>query len=264
MLMHPTRALVAIALAAAPLAAQSIEQRVKAVGDGSVQLRYAAHAGVCGDGRSYISPGRNSYIGEFHGSLNGSDWRANCAPGPVRVVLSVRGGEVDNVRAYVGPDRDQRSDVTDLGTVPSRAASDYLLSLARTALGRVGEKAILPAILADSAAPWPALFAIARDSASRPRATRDAAYFWLGRAAAAKVNGGDIFTSDGDDDDDQTDVAGSAVFALSQLHHREGIEPLLEVARSNKNPKVRSKALFWLGQSHDPRALTLFSEILDR
>jgi hypothetical protein len=42
----------------------------------------------------------------------------------------------------------------------------------------------------------------------------------------------------------------------------EGIPKLIEVARSNKNAAVRKQAMFWLGQSKDPRALGFFEEIL--
>jgi len=35
-----------------------------------------------------------------------------------------------------------------------------------------------------------------------------------------------------------------------------------EVARNNRDPEVRRSALFWLGQSGDPRAISLFEEIL--
>jgi hypothetical protein len=42
----------------------------------------------------------------------------------------------------------------------------------------------------------------------------------------------------------------------------EGVPALLRIARSNPDPELRKTALFWLGQSEDPRALALFEEIL--
>jgi hypothetical protein len=39
---------------------------------------------------------------------------------------------------------------------------------------------------------------------------------------------------------------------------------LIDQARNNKNPAVRKQAMFWLGQSKDPRALKFFEEILTR
>jgi HEAT repeat protein len=52
------------------------------------------------------------------------------------------------------------------------------------------------------------------------------------------------------------------VFALSQRSGNEGVPALLRIARTNPDPELRKTALFWLGQSEDPRALALFEEIL--
>ena len=38
----------------------------------------------------------------------------------------------------------------------------------------------------------------------------------------------------------------------------------MELARSHRNPEVRKQAMFWLGQSHDPRAVKFFEEILTK
>ena len=37
---------------------------------------------------------------------------------------------------------------------------------------------------------------------------------------------------------------------------------LIQVAKTNTNAVVRKQAMFWLGQSHDPRALAFFEEVL--
>ena len=55
-----------------------------------------------------------------------------------------------------------------------------------------------------------------------------------------------------------------AVFALSQLPKDEGVPMLIQVARTNRNAEVRKQAMFWLGQSKDPRAVQFFEEILAR
>jgi hypothetical protein len=34
------------------------------------------------------------------------------------------------------------------------------------------------------------------------------------------------------------------------------------VARTHRDPRIRDRALFWLGQSGDPRAYALFEELL--
>jgi HEAT repeat protein len=57
-------------------------------------------------------------------------------------------------------------------------------------------------------------------------------------------------------------VRKQAVFALSQRPSDEAVPALIRIARSNREPEIRRTALFWLGQSEDPRALGLFEEIL--
>ena len=52
------------------------------------------------------------------------------------------------------------------------------------------------------------------------------------------------------------------MFALSQRSGNEGVPAVIRIARTNPDPELRKSALFWLGQSEDPRALTLFEEIL--
>jgi hypothetical protein len=39
---------------------------------------------------------------------------------------------------------------------------------------------------------------------------------------------------------------------------------LIGVAKTNKNPAVRKQAMFWLGQSHDPRALAYLEDVLTK
>ena len=40
------------------------------------------------------------------------------------------------------------------------------------------------------------------------------------------------------------------------------VPKLIDVARSHRDPAVRKQAMFWLGQSRDPRALAFFEQIL--
>src|SRR5437867_1820401 len=67
-----------------------------------------------------------------------------------------------------------------------------------------------------------------------------------------------------DDADLERDVKEQAVFALSQQPRDAGVPALIRIARSHPEPGVRRKALFWLGQSGDPRALALFEELLTK
>jgi hypothetical protein len=41
----------------------------------------------------------------------------------------------------------------------------------------------------------------------------------------------------------------------------EGMPKLIEVAKTNRNREVRKQAMFWLGQSNDPRALEFLEQV---
>ena len=66
------------------------------------------------------------------------------------------------------------------------------------------------------------------------------------------------------ENDPDTAVKKKAVFALSQLPKDEGVLQLMHVADTNTNPVVRKEAIFWLGQSKDPRALEYLEAVLKR
>jgi HEAT repeats len=243
-------AVVAVVLGIVPagLAAQGIASRVDAVQNGRVHLSFAARPGVCGNGRN------------INMSSGSGDWESDCEPGPVRVSLERAAGATIRIRTYVGGRwRPGVDSVTDLGTVPAAQAAHYLLDVARHGDGRPGSDAILGAALADSVTVGPDLLGIAR-SPGVPTATRKSAVFWLGQAAGeAAVQGLTGLATEGDQDEQ---VKESAIFALSQLHNGAGVEPLIKIARSSADPRLRKKAIFWLGQSDDPRALALFEELL--
>ena len=254
--------LAAVALTITPAArAQDIARRVAAVGNGTVELHFASRAGVCGNGDEGISIGRSMHFGRYD-----ADNAWTCEAGPVRVRMRVEDGVVRDIHTSVGQPRranDQRS--TDLGAVPAAPAAAYFLQLAKTANSHVSNVAITPAILADSVYPWQELLAIARETETRSQGTRSSAGLWLSRFAGAKLSGRENDLSDPDDEgsvSDESEARTSAVFALSQLRNHEGVPPLLQVAQTNRDARVRRSALFWLGQSGDPRALDLFEKIL--
>jgi len=70
--------------------------------------------------------------------------------------------------------------------------------------------------------------------------------------------------NDAIENDPDTEVKKRAVFALTQMPEGEGIPLLISVAKTNNNPDVRKQAVFWLGQSHDPRALDFIESVLTR
>jgi hypothetical protein len=241
----------AVLAAALPAAAQTLASRVAAAADGTVRLSFAARPGICGNGENTFNR-RWSRSGE---------WEGDCEGGPVRIALDVRDHRVVAMRSYVGGHwRPAGEGVTDLGTVRAAEAAGYLLSLARSD-SDAAKRAVFAATLADSARVWPDLLAIARDR-SRPQEVRKQATFWVGQEAAeAATRGLDELARD---DDVDVEVRKQAIFALSQRPRDEGVPALIAIARQNGDPRLRRQALFWLGQSGDPRALALFEELLVR
>lgn len=248
-----------------PMSAQSIADRVARVSTGTVRMSFAAKPGICGSGNS-IHHGRNggrmTWGDRRWSSSRDVEWESDCSHGPARVVIDRSGGELTDLRFYVGGRwRPAASDVTDLGTVSAREAANYLVSIAESDRGKIGSKAVFPATIADSANVWPALIRIAR-SPNVPRDARSQSVFWLGQGAGevAAAELGALVVDDGVD----REIREQAVFALSQRPKDEGVPALIKVARTNRDPEIRKKALFWLGQSNDPRALDLFEELLTK
>jgi len=125
----------------------------------------------------------------------------------------------------------------------------------------VAEDAIFPSTIADSIEVWPELLDIAK-SDTRPNDVRKQAVFWVAQAAG-EVVAGDLEELAVDDETDR-DVRESAVFALSQLENEAGVPAMIRIAREHGDGHIRRQAVFWLGQSEDPRALALFEELLTR
>ncbi len=237
----------------------SVARRIAAAPDGQVRFAFAARPGVCGNG-DHISRSNSGNTQWSYRESADVVWDQECSVGPVRIVADVGNGRIMKLRTYVGGRwRPASGTVTDLGIVSARDASDYLMSLVSTGNDRVAKDAIFPATIADSVVVWPALLRVARDE-SRPSETRKQAVFWVGQAAGDAITA-NLASLAGENDVDR-EIRESAVFALSQQRNGEAVPALIRIARTNRDPKIRKNALFWLGQSRDPRALALFEEIL--
>lgn len=252
------------ALSAAPavLVAQAaaLDAKLASAPSGTIRLTYTVRAGVCGNGNSVST--HDGHTRDWESRNSDIEWDTECDHGPVHLVIRTRDYEATAIRAYVGGQwrapHSTDAPVTDWGAIPASNAAAWLLSLARRLPSAPGRDAIFPATLADSAIVWPALITLARDT-NVPTSTREQAVFWLGQAAGNATAGLDSLARDTSVDEE---VRGQAVFALSQRPANEGIPALIQIAKANRDPALRRKALFWLGQSQDPRAIDLFEEIL--
>jgi hypothetical protein len=259
----------ALVLGASPALAQSdlatraapLAQRVAAVRDGTVRLTFTVRPDVCGDGnniRIVRGDGSRTYRDDGWRRSRDVEWDVECQTGPGRLAMDVRGGQVQDVRFYVGGRwRAAGSDVTDLGQVPAPQAAGLLLGLAERGTGRAARNAVYPSTIVDSVTVWPSLLKLARDDRAE-RETRSQAVFWLGQAAGDAATKGLTELAD----DPESEIRDQAVFALSRRPADEGVPALIRIARTHRDPKTRRSAMFWLGNSKDPRAIALFEEIL--
>lgn len=232
------------------LHAQSIASRVDAVRDGTVRMSFDARPGVCGDGAGSV------WIEDVrHDGFSGG--RRPCIPGPVRVAIGRADGHVVSVRTRVGGETPGATGL-DLGALPPADAARYLLGLAGSLGGRSADDAVSAAAIADAPEVWPefARLVRARDAMLEPRKS---ALFWLGQSEAPTAELVRLY-----DDLDAEPLREHYAFVMSQRHDEAAIDKLIDVARHDQNLDVRKRAMFWLGQSNDPRAIKFFHDLLVR
>ena len=188
-----TRIGIASAVAAVfflPLTVQQgdLARRIASAPDGLVKMRYAARAGICGDGRTFIadntgrSRGYEVWFAEGMNFMSASgDFTSKCAEGPVRLMLVVRDHRVIAVQPFVGPSSvATERPGTDLGIVSTADVSRYLLDHAMTAREEESRNAMLAASIADSVRIAGRLATIARNK-SLATSIREGALKWVGR-----------------------------------------------------------------------------------
>ena len=271
---------VALALAATStqaLAQNTLAQRIAHAPDGVVRVQFAARPLVCGDGRDMIGY-KNALFAESFQSIG--HWNApTCVSGPVRVTLTVVNGQVTGMKTSVGSTWARTSDrVTDLGAIPSSEAATYFFGLIPQleSNGRGHDKAryILPAVLADDPLALPRLISLARDNA-RLQETRRQAIQWIGLLGDSRVipvlvdfargGGAEPAGQDIDVDDaapGKKGLATAAMAALSSLDGGVGVPALIDLARTGTSG-TRGAAVFWLGQTGDPRAFAALHAVIE-
>jgi hypothetical protein len=191
--------------------------------------------------------------------------RARAAPlkleGPdtIFVLYRIEGGEVMRIR-IASPECPLDAGGLTLYWLTGVRPADSIDWLATLASGdksrRVANNATMAIALHGDAHATDVLISLARSGKTSD--VRGTALFWVAQRAGDKAVG----TLTQALEDPETDVRKKAVFALSQLPKDEGVPKLIEVARSHRDAAVRKQAMFWLGQSRDPRALAFFEQIL--
>ena len=60
------------------------------------------------------------------------------------------------------------------------------------------------------------------------------------------------------------EIKEQLIFVFSQRHESDAVEKLIDIAKRDSNPEMRKKAVFWLGQSQDPRARQVLLDIINQ
>lgn len=89
--------------------------------------------------------------------------------------------------------------------------------------------------------------------------TREQAMFWLGQSRAPTSGLVRLY-----DRLDRPELRRHFAFVLSQRRDDKALDKLIDIADHDPDRQVRHQALFWLGQSKDPRALAYIRELVTR
>jgi HEAT repeat protein len=99
---------------------------------------------------------------------------------------------------------------------------------------------------------------VARDK-TQPVETRKQALFWAGQGGAPLADLTSLYNAS-----DDREMKDQLIFVYSQRAEPAALDKLLEIARRDPDPELRRKALFWLGQSDDPRAAKAIQDIIEQ
>ena len=88
---------------------------------------------------------------------------------------------------------------------------------------------------------------------------RKQALFWAGQGGAPIGELASLY-----DAMDHPAMREQLIFVYSQRDEPAAVDKLLEVSRRDPDPELRKKALFWLGQSDDPRAAKALQDIIEQ
>jgi HEAT repeat protein len=89
---------------------------------------------------------------------------------------------------------------------------------------------------------------------------RKKALFWAGQSGVSIAELSSLYNRMTD-----TEMRDQIIFVLSQRQtDRAAIDKLFDIAKNEKDPDLRKKAIFWLGQSRDPRVQQFLLDLINR
>jgi HEAT repeat protein len=101
------------------------------------------------------------------------------------------------------------------------------------------------------------LLGIARDT-SQGTEMRKQALFWAGQGGVSLGELVKLYGTLGD-----REMREQLIFVYSQRDEPQALDKLIEIAKREPNPELRKRALFWLGQSDDPRVPAFLERLLE-
>jgi HEAT repeat protein len=103
------------------------------------------------------------------------------------------------------------------------------------------------------------LLDLARDNSLSTDARKNA-LFWAGQ------NGAEVrqLVALYDEMRGQTEIQNQLIFVFSQRRDREAVDKLMDIASNDPDKDLRKQAIFWLGQSRDPRVQKFLLDIINR
>ncbi len=102
------------------------------------------------------------------------------------------------------------------------------------------------------------LLGVARDPAQGIE-MRKQALFWAGQAGVPIAELTGLYGSIND-----KEMKEQLVFVYSQRSEPAALDKLIDIAKKDADPKLRKRALFWVGQSPDSRAVQALQDILEQ
>ncbi len=95
---------------------------------------------------------------------------------------------------------------------------------------------------------------------AEPIELRKQALFWAGQSrSTTSASIGELYDRINDQE-----MKEQVIFVLSQKKDSGAIDKLIDIARNDRDRDMRGKAIFWLGQSRDPRVIKLLEEIISK
>ena len=122
--------------------------------------------------------------------------------------------------------------------------------------GRNADEALSAAVFADDFDLAPVLREIVVDE-NAPLESRKQALFWLGQSDVATHELAALYERL-----TPYSLREHFTFVVSQRRDDESLTKLIDIAQHDRDVQIRKQAMFWLGQSKDPRATKFFRDVL--